>query len=133
MLSCPLRFAQTILVMSALLGPVKTFYPDVTTPSEARFEEFSDKAMASLDSDESGNISRPEFQKFVSAELDADGSGALSAEEFLKYFVVLLEATADAEKAGQKAHAAAQPDQNEGGGRYLGDGKINVHGAVLCV
>jgi hypothetical protein len=57
---------QTILIMASILGVLRFFYTGVPIPSDSRFEAFSSKAMASIDTDVSHTITQAEFVSFVS-------------------------------------------------------------------
>jgi Ca2+-binding EF-hand superfamily protein len=56
----------TILVMASVLGVLRFFFSKVPIPSDARFEEFTVKALADVDTSGSGTISKSEFLKFAS-------------------------------------------------------------------
>jgi len=81
----------TILVMASVLGVLRFYRPRTPIPPDSRFEAFTQKAFASIDSDQSNTISRHEFKSFLSDELDADHSGTLSVDELLAYFGCLVD------------------------------------------
>jgi Ca2+-binding EF-hand superfamily protein len=57
----------TILVMASVLGVLRFFFSKVPIPSDARFEEFTRKALADVDTSGSNTISKSEFARFVSS------------------------------------------------------------------
>ena len=51
--------------MASVLGVLRFFFSGVPIPSDARFEAFSSKAMATIDTNSSNSISKSEFLAFV--------------------------------------------------------------------